>query len=308
MRNKTSSWGHEDNTQDKYIRFMLDANPTFLITTTGKHLEYINKTFLNFLGYKEMEEFKKNHSCIDEFITSINGQPYSHHKHRKDRWVRHLIEKPGNDHIIYLQREHVSEEEAVTAHLVSCTAFPDFDKYVISFTDITNIEKERCLLKQQAMTDSLTGIFNRNGFNHALSMEIKRAQRYGSPISLIMLDIDHFKKINDTFGHNVGDDILKKITKLISENIRVYDIFARWGGEEFVILTPHTDSKHAALLAEKLRDLIATTNFAPVKKLTCSFGVTGLIKENCFAREMIDSADKALYEAKRGGRNRVCIV
>lgn len=296
-----------DESQDKYIQFMLDANPSFLITTTGKNLEYINKTFLNFLGYRSMDEFKKKHSCIDEFIISINGQSYPRDRHKQQGWVRYIIENPAIDHIIHLHRPHVTEDEAVTAHLVSCTSFPDMDKYVLSFANITNIEKERRYLRQQATTDTLTGIYNRSGFNQFLTMEIQRAQRYGSPLSLIMLDIDHFKNINDTFGHNVGDDILKALTKVISENIRSYDIFARWGGEEFAILAPHTDNESAIMLAEKLRKAIEDTDFSPAEKLTCSFGVTGLIKDNCVAREIIEHADRALYEAKRSGRNRVCI-
>ena len=296
-----------DESQYKYIQFILDANPSFLITTTGKNLEYINKTFLSFLGYHSMDEFKKKHSCIDEFIISINGQSYPHDRHKHEGWVRHIIENPAIDHIIHSHRTNVTEDEAVTAHLVSCTSFPDMDKFVISFTDITNIDKERLYLRQQATTDTLTGICNRSGFNQSLAMEIQRAQRYGSPLSLIMLDIDHFKNINDTFGHNVGDDVLKTLAKVISENIRSYDIFARWGGEEFTILAPHTDNESAIMLAEKLRKAIEDTDFSPAEKLTCSFGVTGLIKDNCIAREIIEHADRALYEAKRSGRNRVCV-
>jgi diguanylate cyclase (GGDEF)-like protein len=305
--NATHHRDMEKESRDKYVQFMLDANPSFLITTTGKTLEYINKTFLNFLGYSSLEDFKDKHSCIDEFIVSINGETYPHDKHKQEGWVRNIIKNPDTDHIIHLHRTHVPEGEAVTAHLVACTPFPHIDKYILSFTDITNIENERRYLKQQATTDALTGICNRNGFNHALSVEIQRAQRYGSPLSLMMMDIDHFKNINDTFGHNTGDDILRNLTKIVSENIRTYDIFARWGGEEFIILAPHTDTENAVLLAEKLRVAIESSDFAPVSKLTCSFGVTGLVKENCVAREIVDNADKALYEAKRNGRNMVCV-
>lgn len=306
-RHGNAPFSPKGESQNNYIHFMLDANPNFLITTTGKNLEYINKTFLNFLGYHSLEEFKKNHSCIDDFIMSINGNPYPSDKHKHEGWVRSIIKNPNKDHIIHLHRNYVSEDEAVTAHIVTCTAFPDMDKYLISFTDITNFEKERQFLRQQAMTDPLTGIYNRSGFNHLLSVEIQRSQRYRSPLSLIMLDIDHFKNINDTFGHNVGDDVLKILAKVISENIRCYDIFARWGGEEFAILTPHTDKESAVMLAEKLRKTIEDADFEVAGKITCSFGVTGLMKDNCIAREIIDHADNALYKAKRSGRNKVCI-
>lgn len=160
------------------------------------------------------------------------------------------------------------------------------------------------LLANEARIDFLTGIYNRRMFDGLLVAEIARACRYSSPLSLIMLDLDHFKLINDTLGHAAGDHVLQKVAELISGRIRSHDIFSRWGGEEFVILTPKNDTTQAAVLAEILRDMIERYDFGNGMPLTCSFGVTRHICGEP-AEAFIERADTALYQAKHNGRNRV---
>lgn len=160
------------------------------------------------------------------------------------------------------------------------------------------------LLANEARIDFLTGIYNRRMFDGLLVAETARACRYNSPLSLIMLDLDHFKQINDTLGHAAGDHVLQKIAELISGRIRSHDIFSRWGGEEFVILTPKNDADQAAVLAEILRDMIEQYDFGNGLRLTCSFGVTRHICGEP-VEAFIGRADTALYQAKHNGRNRV---
>ncbi|MCP4673330.1 MAG: diguanylate cyclase, partial [Desulfobacula sp.] len=165
---------------------------------------------------------------------------------------------------------------------IACRAvFKDntLDGAVMAFRDITEQKKHlqtleaiNILLKKQATTDALTGIFNRITFNKSIAFEIKRAERYNTSLSLIIFDIDHFKQVNDSYGHSAGDNVLKCFTKLVSANIREIDIFARWGGEEFVILTPGTSLDDVNKLAEKLRSKIEVYDFSEPKKLTTSFG------------------------------------
>ncbi len=160
------------------------------------------------------------------------------------------------------------------------------------------------LLATEARIDFLTGIYNRRMFDGLLVAETARACRYNSPLSLIMLDLDHFKQINDTQGHAAGDHVLQKVAELVSGRIRSHDIFSRWGGEEFVILTPKNDAAQAAVLAEILRDMIEQYDFGSGLRLTCSFGVTRHICGEP-AEVFIERADTALYQAKHNGRNRV---
>lgn len=160
-------------------------------------------------------------------------------------------------------------------------------------------------LEKIAMTDHLTKIANRARFELLFRQEIEQAKRYKNDLSLVFFDIDHFKKINDKHGHDVGDEVLKEMAKLVETHIRKSDVFARWGGEEFVLVTPNTNLTKAKEVAEKLRKLIEAHAFENVQKLTCSFGVSSHARAD-ISETMIKRADEALYLAKKKGRN--CVV
>ncbi|WP_457622162.1 GGDEF domain-containing protein [Persephonella sp.] len=173
---------------------------------------------------------------------------------------------------------------------------------LLTMSFILGVIKER--FRAMAEIDTLTGIYNKGKFNNIVKVELDRSKRYGRPLSLILFDIDHFKKINDAFGHQVGDYVLKTLAQIVSSKIRSTDFFARWGGEEFVILAPETDLEGAQILAEKIRKAIEEYPFETVGKVTSSFGVT-----EAYGNDSVDSfikrADAALYKAKDKGRNRV---
>lgn len=153
-------------------------------------------------------------------------------------------------------------------------------------------------------TDSLTGCSNRMKYDEELEKEIARAKRYQLPLSGIMFDLDDFKKVNDTFGHLEGDRVLKKIGLLVSKAIRENDQFFRWGGEEFIILLPNSDQKSAVQLAQRIQEVIRNADFTPVKKLTCSFGVTYL-REKDTAADFNQRLDQLQYQAKKNGKDRI---
>jgi diguanylate cyclase (GGDEF)-like protein/PAS domain S-box-containing protein len=175
---------------------------------------------------------------------------------------------------------------------------------VINSIDITKIKEMEEKLKLLSETDPLTQIYNRVKFDDSLSREIIRLRRYPMELSLIMFDIDHFKKVNDTFGHDVGDDVLKSLAGFIKKFIRETDIFARWGGEEFMILLPHTSLKSAAKLGERIRAHLEHFPFEKIGQLTCSFGVTEFTDKDTMDT-FTKRVDKALYKAKQKGRNKV---
>ncbi|MHB1404277.1 MAG: GGDEF domain-containing protein, partial [Desulfitobacteriaceae bacterium] len=150
--------------------------------------------------------------------------------------------------------------------------------------------------------DQLTNTYNRLKFNESLSSEIQLARRYVNAFSLIMFDIDHFKKLNDENGHIFGDKVLIEIANIVKESVREVDVFARWGGEEFVILLPQTNCKEASALAERLRKSIYNKSFKKEMNLTCSFGVTSFSSQDD-EDSIMDRVDMALYKAKESGRN-----
>lgn len=159
-------------------------------------------------------------------------------------------------------------------------------------------------LNKIATTDYLTGICNRRSFISILHENIKEIEHNNKTLSLILLDIDNFKKINDNYGHDVGDIVLIKISNIIKNSVRSLDIFARYGGEEFVILLPDTQLENAEKIANKLCKLIENDTHMPIDRVTASFGVTQYINNNGLD-DFLKNADKAMYEAKRGGKNQV---
>ena len=155
-----------------------------------------------------------------------------------------------------------------------------------------------------SITDSLTGIYNRVKFDQELSRWIDYCNRYENPLSMVIFDIDDFKKVNDNYGHLFGDSVLQNITSIIKKFIRSTDIFARWGGEEFVILLPNTDIRQAMEITERLRIYIQKSKYDRLVNVTCSFGLVSL-QNNENAESLLQRADKLLYEAKEQGKNTV---
>ncbi len=169
------------------------------------------------------------------------------------------------------------------------------------------LEIEKSEYERSSKEDPLTGCLNRAGFSGVLLREQEKLSRTGNPVSFMIFDIDHFKEVNDTYGHLVGDEVLVNLAKLVQSMIRNTDSLVRWGGEEFVILSDETSIQNAAFLAEKLRKAIESTALISQQQVTCSFGVTEMVPGED-PKSLIARADKALYTSKEGGRNRVTVA
>lgn len=169
------------------------------------------------------------------------------------------------------------------------------------------LTKQNDALRSLAITDELTGIFNRHYFDETIPIIIERSERYHEPLSVILFDIDHFKKVNDSWGHHIGDDVLIKLTETVKKNLRKLDTFIRWGGEEFLILLPQTNLYGAKSVADKLRLILSKITHNYVGRVTASFSVSekylGETFDHWFKR-----LDEGLYEAKDNGRNTVVTV
>ncbi len=176
------------------------------------------------------------------------------------------------------------------------------------------IERRRRLeaeLQRQATTDPLTGLFNRRQYEQLFQRELTRAQRHGHALSLCVLDVDHFKRVNDSFGHAAGDVALCTVADVCRAALREGDLIGRLGGEEFVMLLPHTDVAGAAVVAERLRVQLAATDVEAGPHrfgLTATLGVSELRPADAGIADLIQRADAALYSGKHGGRNRVCVA
>ncbi|MDZ7662421.1 diguanylate cyclase [Thiohalophilus sp.] len=185
-------------------------------------------------------------------------------------------------------------------------AITDLAEYLtvaISAHEIAQLNEQ---LEHLAHTDALTGIRNRLYTEQTIDREISAAKRYGRPCSILLFDIDHFKQVNDTHGHDAGDKVLITLSDIITRNLRPTDYFGRWGGEEFMVVTGNCDLENATQLAERLRQAIETCDFGPIGNITASFGVaTWAINDT--PRTLAKRADQAMYRAKEAGRNQVMI-
>lgn len=175
---------------------------------------------------------------------------------------------------------------------------------------VHELEDEIRSLNELVRTDGLTGLYNQRYFREALHRECERTQRTGEDFSLVLVDLDHFKKVNDDWGHEVGNIALKRTAKLIRETIRPMDLPCRYGGEEFAVLLPNTPLMISVQVAERIRSTIAGTVIVIEDKtltLTASFGVCAYQKNQTTNRDqLVECADRQLYKAKHGGRNQVC--
>ncbi len=194
----------------------------------------------------------------------------------------------------------------------------EFDKFSDDLVPLKGTDNEIALLAsafQQMLfalknayvgirTDGLTQLNNRLRLDEVLRYEFERVKKYDGTFSIMLLDIDHFKKVNDTYGHLAGDEVLKKMADVLKKNFREIDIPGRWGGEEFLVILPQLDRLRACRIAERVRVEIETKEFPGVDSITCSFGVAGY-RAGDTIKNLIKKADDALYKAKAGGRNRV---
>lgn len=166
------------------------------------------------------------------------------------------------------------------------------------------LEKAQRHLERLAITDTMTGLYNRAKTDDVLSHEVRRRERSVQPLAVVLMDVDHFKRINDRHGHHAGDRALRELAELLLERSRQSDCLGRWGGEEFLLICPETNATGAAVLAEALRAAVAGHSFSTGQPVTVSFGIAEYQPADTPER-LVERADKALYRAKRNGRNRV---
>ncbi len=290
------------------LQKIIDILPEIVIVTNGKKIISCNESLLKFFGFSTFEEFVGNYSCICESFLEADG--YLQYD-AKGSWVETVLENTakGCESLALMYDRDKARSSVFSVKAVELGSKED--DILVTFYDIAEMHIQRELLESQkkeleklATTDSLTGIYNRNKLKEIATYEFKKLKREKYPLSMILFDIDHFKRINDTYGHNVGDLTLKSIAALVSSSIRESDTFVRWGGEEFIILAPNTSLQNACILAEKIRASIESYDFEAVGKVTCSFGVAEAGSRLKFDG-LVEHADKALYAAKKGGRNRV---
>ena len=284
------------------IKSILDAQDNIIIVTNKEEITNVNKKFLDFFGVDNFDEFIKSKKNIFDFFQEEFGFITKEQITKQESWIKYIKDLHEIDRIVKIKS--ALEEEKIFAINVDYYENKD-DYYVFSLTDITKLKEKSNLLEYQASHDKLTGLFNRNRFDEIYTKEIKRTKRYNNELSIIIFDIDDFKMVNDTYGHQIGDEVLKEIAKITLNGVREQDINVRWGGEEFLILLPQTNITGALTVASKIKSAIKEHIFTDKSlKITASFGVSQLLDEDDEVT-LISRSDKLLYEAKKTGKDKV---
>lgn len=288
---------------DDAVRLVMDASPHFVLLAEDGAVTYANSGMLSFLGFSSYDDFTRTGAAIGDFIRELDGEPWN----GGDGWLTSVIADPLDRERMVTIPNLRDPARRLSTFMVAFKEFPTPLRYLVTLTDVTELEHEKQALEDEASTDPLTGACNRRRFVDLLA-EMERASSHGgSKYSLVMFDVDHFKHVNDEWGHDVGDVVLREMTKLVQNNIRNSDILARWGGEEFMVLTPESDHRRANRVAERLRRKVEGFDFPGVPTvISASFGVAQAAPGESTA-SLLKRVDEALYRAKTLGRNRVVL-
>ncbi len=276
---------------------ILDAQDSIVLIIDKEGILEVNKKFLDFFSYDSLAVFQLHYKYISEKF--LEDDRFFHMESMEDKrdCVKKLSTLDPKDKIVSM----LDKNGAV--HYFSIQENKLEDNYLLELSDISDTMREKFLFIDKAYTDSLTGAYNREYFN-TNSEAIINSKNNSLHLGIIFCDIDLFKNVNDTYGHDVGDEVLKQMVKIIRKTVRSNDIIIRWGGEEFVILLYVESLNILVKIANNIREAIAAERFENVGKLTCSFGLSGYHKGEDI-QKAIKRADEALYEAKESGRNRV---
>ena len=289
----------KNRNQKRYYKSILDTSSNIVIVNDSEQIIDANKAFFAyFYTYHSLDDFLKYYQCICDLFVPENGCLQK--QMGELYWIDYIILNKGIRHkakIRYLDHVYYF---AVTAAQISQNP----KHYSIIFSDISKEEQYQKDLIELSIKDSLTGIYNRHYFDQKIEEEVARTDRYKTPFSLVMLDIDFFKRVNDEYGHETGDMVLIEYTRFVSDILRKTDVFCRTGGEEFMIILTNTALEEAEIISQKLR--LEIEEHKKVLPITMSFGVVQYQSGESI-KSLLKRVDDALYTAKKSGRNIVIL-
>ncbi len=272
---------------------VINAIPNPVIVISCDNLQSANNAFLEFFSVKSIEEFKKTYNSIAKLFVKNNSFFTLADVINDKYWTDYLFMHPEVNRIVSI----INLNNQLIDFELIIKKIENESEYIIVFNDITQFISEKNEYKYFAYHDHLTKIYNRQIFDELFLKEIENKKRYKDHFSILLLDIDYFKKVNDYYGHHIGDLTLIALTNLIGKYLRTNDIFARWGGEEFIILLPRTRIAEAYIKAQEIRALVESHVDKELPSITVSIGVTE-INDFDTTKTCLQRVDKALYLAK----------
>lgn len=287
---------------NKRLKTILDSQDNMIIITDGIHMIDANAKVLAFFGFSSFAQFSKRHHCICDFFLRHKDYFHLDRVPKQQQWIEYIKKLPPQKRVVTM----IGIDMEAKAFQININTYGENNSSIITLNDVTDMLIQQKILQYKAMHDRLTDIYNRQKIDEVLDKICGYSRRRKEEIGVIMFDIDHFKRVNDKFGHDTGDEVLKKVAQLIKRNIREEDVFGRWGGEEFVLILRHTGIENTHKKAEMLRREIEHMRHEDIPSVTASFGVTKVTR-NDTPQALMKRVDLALYKAKSEGRNRVVL-
>jgi len=289
----------EQKNEFKKLEKFIDLQDNIVIVLDSEKLNFANKRFFEFTGFKNIEQFNSVFDSISNLFVE-NDRFFHFGKLKEDEnWIEHLQKLPHSKRIVGM----LMHDYNIHAFAVTINRFED-NYFILSFTDITQTMLNHIQLEDKTIHDKLTNAYNREYFEQNYKSIISEFSSNGNILGVAFLDIDHFKSVNDTYGHDIGDEILKNFVKTILKYSRESDILIRWGGEEFILFLKVQSDESLKRALDHIRNTIEIEEFEAVGHITCSIGASIYIKDEDI-NHTIKRADEAVYKAKNNGRNRV---
>ena len=286
----------------KQINSILNQQNNMVILSNENNIEFANKTFLDFLGIDCLEDFNREYNSISDLF--VENDKFFHQGKIKDNqtWIDAILDLPSSQQIVKI----LSNKFILHGFSVNINIY-EKHQYIITFNDISDSIIEQMKLEDKIIRDTLTDAYNREYFDQKYKNLLKEYNTENSTLAIGLLDLDNFKKVNDTYGHDIGDEVLIHFVNTIHKHSRDSDILIRWGGEEFVLILKVKTQSGLQKVLEHLREVTQNENFPKIGQITCSIGGS-LYKNNEEIERTIKRADEAVYKAKSAGRNQVIII
>ncbi|MGM0623068.1 MAG: diguanylate cyclase [Campylobacterota bacterium] len=289
----------ENKKQQIIIDHIVKSSSSIIVLTDFKHISFASNSFFQLHNLSSLHEFYTKYNSFFDLFVQHKDYLFADNK---EEFLSKYNNLEQNEKIVSIL-DNKNQPKAFTLH-IDRIEIEDKTQYLLTLSDVSKIQAQKKAYEHQAFFDALTGIANRAKFERTFHGELKRFQRYDNTFSVAIMDIDHFKDFNDNYGHLVGDEMLIAIANMISGHIREFDTFARWGGEEFILLMPQTQAQDAVKVCDNLRKKIHTIKHEIAGSITMSFGVSEVTKGDTL-NSLFKRCDKALYQAKNSGRDKV---
>jgi diguanylate cyclase (GGDEF)-like protein len=288
-------WRYTQKSFDRHLESFIELHQDIIVITSQTEILAMNRAGLAFFGFENLNALLKKTHYLSKLFSEVVSE--DNRLIEGINWVTKIPE--GKNIKVQISSGTLTQTFHMQVNPIKT------DRYMVTFHNISRVIAEKNNISKLAQRDELTQIYNRAKIKSLLSLALRDAEIHHIPFSIIMVDIDHFKRINDSYGHDTGDKVLIEVTSLLRSLLRSHDEIGRWGGEEFIILSGSTTADEAYIIAERLRAAIETFSFHTSDRVTCSFGISEYLPGDTLT-DMIKRSDEALYRAKKAGRNTVC--